>query len=126
MPPKQVTSKQVPPKKSAIAPVRITWTWLVLASLVALVLSLVASYLFLSPAADRVTEIQVDETKIYIFDDFFPDAQVEDWKQRMEKEFVAGNWFFTTNNNGLAKKRQNFFSFSNRVFLCQDILTWRI
>jgi hypothetical protein len=90
----------MPPKKAVVKPVAITWTWLIIAAGAALVLSLLASRMLLSKP-DAIKEIRVDNTRIVIVDNFFPDALVSEWKSRMEREWEAGNWFFTTNNAGV-------------------------
>lgn len=91
-------SHQSKPLSPIVSPFRITWIWLVFASCVALVLSLVASHFFLS--SPSFSSFQVDQTTVFIADDFFPESLVDEWKSRMEAEWKNGNWFFTTNNAG--------------------------
>ncbi len=102
MPSKRVVAGRSSSDRSVVT---ITWKWLFVASVASLVLSFVASHYFLSSNKLVVSKhkhavLKVDETDVIIVDDFFPIEKVVEWRTRMEAEWRAGNWFFTTNNDG--------------------------
>ena len=89
-----------------VKPVQVTSGWLLGAAAVALLLSVVAAY-FLLPSSrgpagggESVRVLQVDDTRVLVVDNFFPEELVREWRRALRREWDEGRWFFTTNNNG--------------------------
>ena len=85
-----------------VAPVQVTGRWLLAGAAVAVVLSLAAGYLLPTRGGpgERSTVLQVDDTRVLVVDNFFPEALANEWRAKLRREWEAGRWFFTTNNNG--------------------------
>lgn len=92
----------------------VSGTSIIVVGIVALVLTLLASSVWLKekqsvqPVADSapqrkhpaVQHFKVDESPVYVIEDFFPDELVAEWKSLLRQEWEAGRWYYTTNNNG--------------------------
>ncbi len=89
-----------------VKPVQVTGRWVLGAAAVALLLSAAAAFLLVpssrgaTGAGESVRVLQVDETRVLVVDNFFPEELAREWRRLLRREWDEGRFFFTTNNNG--------------------------